>query len=136
MCCCCICCTVSDLILYIVACVVPPVAVLLRSGFFSSDFLLNVLLTLVGFLPGVIHAFIYISITSPLRRETEVVYIRQQGWVNDSNMEGVTGDQTRSSQLYNSVQTPIFTGIQRTYQSSNNNDKQSSFNPPPYTREP
>ncbi|SMN18311.1 similar to Saccharomyces cerevisiae YDL123W SNA4 Protein of unknown function, localized to the vacuolar outer membrane [Maudiozyma saulgeensis] len=75
-----VCCSVSDFILYIVAFFFPPVAVLLRSGFCSKDFLLNILLTLCGFVPGMIHAFYYITVTSPLRRDVEYVYFYQNGW--------------------------------------------------------
>lgn len=82
MCFCCICCTVSDFILYIVAIIFPPIAVALRSGICSSDFLLNVLLTIFGFLPGMIHAFYYITITSPLRRDPELRYYYEQGWAD------------------------------------------------------
>lgn len=35
----------------------PPVAVFMKHGL-GGTFLLNVLLTLIGWLPGVIHAFI------------------------------------------------------------------------------
>lgn len=35
----------------------PPVAVLLKHGL-GGKFLINVLLTLIGWLPGVIHAFL------------------------------------------------------------------------------
>ena len=34
----------------------PPLAVILKHGL-SGKFLINVLLTLVGWLPGVVHAF-------------------------------------------------------------------------------
>lgn len=73
-------CSVSDIILYFIALVFPPVAVLLRSGVCSSDFLLNMLLTLLGFLPGVIHAFYYITITSPLRRSLDYGWYYEQHW--------------------------------------------------------
>ncbi|SCU90018.1 LAME_0E06678g1_1 [Lachancea meyersii CBS 8951] len=79
MCCYCSCCTVSDLILYIVAFFIPPVGVLLRSGCCSSDLLLNILLTMLGVVPGMIHAFYYITVTSPLRR-AESRYYYQSGW--------------------------------------------------------
>ncbi|WP_031429186.1 YqaE/Pmp3 family membrane protein [Flavimarina sp. Hel_I_48] len=35
----------------------PPIAVFMKHGL-GSTFLINVLLTLVGWIPGVIHAFI------------------------------------------------------------------------------
>lgn len=34
----------------------PPVAVLLRNGF-GSAFLFNILFTILGYIPGMIHAF-------------------------------------------------------------------------------
>ncbi|EMR01621.1 YqaE/Pmp3 family membrane protein [Cesiribacter andamanensis] len=38
----------------------PPLAVLLRVGF-GGTFLLNLLLTMLGGIPGMIHAFIVLS---------------------------------------------------------------------------
>jgi uncharacterized membrane protein YqaE (UPF0057 family) len=40
----------------ILSILLPPLAVALKHGL-SGTFLLNVLLTLIGWLPGVIHAF-------------------------------------------------------------------------------
>lgn len=93
MCCCCLC-SVSDFLLYIIALIFPPVAVLLRSGFASVDLLLNVCLTLLGFFPGLIHAFYYITMTSPIRGS---VQIYEQRW---SDMERDGSQQTR---VYNSI---------------------------------
>ena len=42
----------------------PPISVLLRYGL-SGKFWLNILLTLVGWLPGVIHAFVVLSNKEP-----------------------------------------------------------------------
>lgn len=44
----------------ILAIILPPVPVVLRFGL-SGKFWLNVLLTLIGWLPGVIHAFYVLS---------------------------------------------------------------------------
>lgn len=44
------------LIEIILAIFLPPVAVALSKGL-SSDFWINVLLTILGYIPGVIHAF-------------------------------------------------------------------------------
>ncbi|SCU82250.1 LADA_0C04016g1_1 [Lachancea dasiensis] len=92
MCCYCVCCTVSDLILYVVAFFLPPVGVLLRSGCCSSDLLLNILLTMLGVIPGMIHAFYYITVTSPLRRE-ETRYYYQSGW-EDGHRNGSRGSRS------------------------------------------
>lgn len=138
MCCYCVCCTVSDFILYIVAFFFPPAAVLLRSGPCSSDFLLNVLLTLLGLLPGMLHAFYYITITSPLRN-AEYVYYYQQGWVDSER--NVPSNRPQNSQtpqnrpqqgssarnVYPSVETPLLQGA------APHDNKQSLVeSPPPY----
>lgn len=48
--------TATDLIKMIFAVILPPVGVFLEVGF-KGHFWLNILLTLLGFIPGVIHAF-------------------------------------------------------------------------------
>lgn len=48
----------------ILAILLPPLAVGLKKGI-GSTFLLNVLLTLIGWLPGVIHAFYVLSKRTP-----------------------------------------------------------------------
>lgn len=45
-----------SLLMILVTILLPPLAVLLNRGL-GLQFLLNVLLTLIGWLPGVIHAF-------------------------------------------------------------------------------
>ncbi|GAV53098.1 hypothetical protein ZYGR_0AI03800 [Zygosaccharomyces rouxii] len=84
----CCCFAVSDVILYIVAFFVPPVAVAFRSGCCSQDLLLNILLTILAFIPGMIHAFYYVTITSPTRSENER-YFYQQGWCDRERYAGV-----------------------------------------------
>ncbi|BAO41769.1 protein SNA4 [Kluyveromyces marxianus] len=106
MCLCCVCCTVSDLLLYIVAIIFPPAAVGIRSGLYSSDLLLNALLTLFGFLPGMIHAFYYITVTSPLRLDTESRYYYQQGWT-DAQRFGSPSAVTVVSQQPAPVEAPL-----------------------------
>lgn len=44
----------------VLAIILPPLAVGLRRGL-SGSFWLNVLLTIIGWVPGVIHAFIVLS---------------------------------------------------------------------------
>jgi len=44
-----------DLFKIIIAVVLPPLGVFLQVGF-SGQFFLNILLTLLGYLPGIIHA--------------------------------------------------------------------------------
>ncbi|PSC68270.1 Plasma membrane proteolipid [Micractinium conductrix] len=49
-------CSVRSVALFIVAVLCPPLAVMLVRDELDSYFLLNVLLTLLGWLPGLIHA--------------------------------------------------------------------------------
>ena len=50
----------SDVLLYFLAIFVPPVSVLLKRGF-KADFWINVLLCILAWLPGVIHAWYVIA---------------------------------------------------------------------------
>ncbi len=52
--------TMSDLIKIIVAVILPPLGVLLEVGF-TKHFWINILLTLLGFIPGVVHAVYIIA---------------------------------------------------------------------------
>jgi uncharacterized membrane protein YqaE (UPF0057 family) len=47
--------TLMDLIRIIIAILLPPLGVFLQVGF-AGAFWLNILLTLLGYLPGIIHA--------------------------------------------------------------------------------
>lgn len=87
------CCTVSDFFLYLLAVLLPPAAVIVRSGFASKDFLLSVLLTLFGYVFGVLHALYYVTITSP-RRNEEYRFYYQQGWEDRERNAGLTESDT------------------------------------------
>ncbi len=63
----------TDVLTLLLAFFLPPVAVGLRYGFFSKNFLINLLLTALLFLPGVIHA-VYLSIN---RTKTSVMTISE-----------------------------------------------------------
>ena len=45
----------KDLIRIIIAIVLPPLGVFLQVGF-GKDFWINILLTLLGYIPGLVHA--------------------------------------------------------------------------------
>lgn len=45
-----------DLISILLAIFLPPLAVFLKVGF-TSHFWINVVLTLIGYVPGILHAF-------------------------------------------------------------------------------
>ena len=53
----------NKIILIILAIFLPPVAILLQKGL-GKDFLINLILTLLFFLPGQIHA-LYLLLTDP-----------------------------------------------------------------------
>lgn len=61
--CCCdiLCC---DCILVFIAILFPPLPVCIKRGFCSCDFLINICLCILGWLPGTIHAW-YIIATTP-----------------------------------------------------------------------
>lgn len=67
-----------DLLLMVLAVFLPPVTVWTRKGFFSRDFLLNLLLFLMFFFPAILHAGYVIYETS-----TE----RQSGYESVPNQE-------------------------------------------------
>ncbi|EME49037.1 hypothetical protein DOTSEDRAFT_99066, partial [Dothistroma septosporum NZE10] len=50
----------SDVCLYFLAIFLPPVAVVLKAGC-GADFLINICLSILGWIPGVIHAWYIIS---------------------------------------------------------------------------
>lgn len=130
------CCTVSDIILYVIAFFIPPVAVLLRAGFCSSDFLLNVLLTLLGVVPGMLHAFYFIAVTSPLRRDAEYAYFYQQGWVDHERQAPRRAEnQQPSVQNLPDTQTPLLQG-QPVSHVPHTGGKMEPSAPPPYAELP
>ncbi|KAH7027035.1 putative cation transport-related protein [Linnemannia elongata] len=48
--------TCTDIFKFIFAVIFPPLGVLLERGC-GPDLLINILLTILGFIPGIIHAF-------------------------------------------------------------------------------
>jgi len=56
----------SDVCLYLLAVFLPPLAVFLDTGC-SADFLINILLSILGWIPGVIHAWWIISKHDPAK---------------------------------------------------------------------
>ena len=52
--------TMSDLVKIIIAIFLPPLGVFLEVGF-SKHFWINIILTILGFLPGIIHAVYIIA---------------------------------------------------------------------------
>lgn len=50
----------SDLFLIIIAIILPPLAMLIETGL-GKQFLINLVLTMIGFVPGVVHAVYVIA---------------------------------------------------------------------------
>ncbi|KAG2180960.1 hypothetical protein INT43_008542 [Umbelopsis isabellina] len=48
--------TFSDIFKFVGAVILPPLGVFLERGC-NSDFFINILLTILGWIPGVVHAF-------------------------------------------------------------------------------
>ncbi|KAG9244385.1 hypothetical protein BJ878DRAFT_506603 [Calycina marina] len=51
----------SDLFLGLIAILFPPIAVWVKSGICSADSLINICLCMLGFLPGLLHAWYIIA---------------------------------------------------------------------------
>ncbi len=59
MCCCCLSC--GDFILFIIAIIFPPFPVIVRRGLCSSDLIINVMLCMFGYIPGLLHAWYIVA---------------------------------------------------------------------------
>jgi len=52
-------CTCSDIIKILFAVLLPPLGVLLERGC-GADFIINIFLTILGYIPGIVHALFII----------------------------------------------------------------------------
>ncbi|PQE22982.1 Plasma membrane proteolipid 3 protein [Rutstroemia sp. NJR-2017a BBW] len=59
----------ADVFAYIIAIFLPPVAVFLKTGL-GADFVINICLTILAWIPGVLHAWYVISKNDPARVRT------------------------------------------------------------------
>jgi len=65
----------SDIIKIIIAILLPPLGVFLERGC-GADLLINILLTILGYIPGIIHAlYVYPSFRVEESRLTDCSYI-------------------------------------------------------------
>ncbi|KAF8638236.1 hypothetical protein AX14_010205 [Amanita brunnescens Koide BX004] len=55
----------TNIVLFIIAIFIPPLAVFIKRGI-SADFWINILLWILGWIPGVIHAW-WVVAKSPSR---------------------------------------------------------------------
>ncbi|KAH7039428.1 hypothetical protein B0J12DRAFT_675549 [Macrophomina phaseolina] len=67
--------TSRDIVLYIIAIFLPPVAVAAKRGC-SGQVLINIFLDLMGWVPGILHAW-YIIATTPDRRKYRGSYYHE-----------------------------------------------------------
>lgn len=76
MCFCCNTC-LSDLCLIILSILFPPLPVWIRRGICSGDSLINILLCILGYFPGLIHAWYIIAKYPPYSgtHESQVYYV-------------------------------------------------------------
>lgn len=56
----------KDWLLVLIGFFIPPIPVLIKRGFFSADFWINILLCILGFIPGLLHSY-YIILLYPYR---------------------------------------------------------------------
>ncbi|EEQ41173.1 hypothetical protein CLUG_05301 [Clavispora lusitaniae ATCC 42720] len=84
MCCCC-CECMSDIFLVVLSVLFPPLPVWIRRGICSADSFINILLCILGYLPGLIHSWYIIAKYPPytLNQESRVYYVYQ----NSSDLE-------------------------------------------------
>jgi len=52
---------VADIFLALIAVIFPPIAVWIKRGVFSVDSLINILLLILGYIPGILHAWYIIA---------------------------------------------------------------------------
>jgi uncharacterized membrane protein YqaE (UPF0057 family) len=78
----------SDVLIVILAILLPPVAVVIRRGC-GADLVINILLCLLGHIPGIIHALFIVLHDRERRRRTPVPYVQQ------TNEQAMYGAQTQ-----------------------------------------
>lgn len=76
--CCCEC--LSDICLIVVSVFFPPLPVWIRRGLCTCDSLINILLCMLGYFPGLIHSWYIIAKYPPyaIRHESKVYYVYQR----------------------------------------------------------
>ncbi|KAK8187440.1 uncharacterized protein BKA78DRAFT_355616 [Phyllosticta capitalensis] len=90
---------ISAILLIIITIFIPPIGVLMIAGC-GADFCINVLLTLLGYLPGHIHAF-YIEYVYYKRREDA-----RKGLYDPHPASGVYSDRVQRGGLSVQAQPP------------------------------
>lgn len=96
--------SVGDVILLVMAAILPPLPVAIKRGVCSGAFFLNLLLSILAFIPGMIHAW-YIILKYPEHVHTAACQTGQQ---RDLERNATTG--TFPGQVYRPVAAPRVQG--------------------------
>ena len=101
----------GDAILCVVAVILPPLPVAVKRGVCSCDFLINVLLCLIGFLPGLIHAWWIVLTWSEERQRFE--YLQRRRDREEAFVYGAAGQHVHGGPVRQGVQgsTGTFPGV-------------------------
>lgn len=67
----------SDICLIILSVLFPPLPVWIRRGLCSCDSLINILLCILGYFPGLIHSWYIIAKYPPYSYDVKAVYIQR-----------------------------------------------------------
>ncbi|MDI1486447.1 MAG: hypothetical protein OHK93_005675 [Ramalina farinacea] len=69
----------SDILLALLAILFPPIAVWIKSGICTADSLINILLCMLGYIPGLLHAWYIISLYPEPDHEYEYIGDAESG---------------------------------------------------------
>ncbi|CDK26554.1 unnamed protein product [Kuraishia capsulata CBS 1993] len=98
----------TDVLLYVIAFFVPPFPVLVRKGFWTSEFLLCLILSLIFHLPGIAYSCYIVFDTSVLTGSPQGIASRfrhiNQGY---QNLDAENGNQVPESLEYTNYETRI-----------------------------
>jgi len=84
----------SDLFLGLIAILFPPIAVWVKTGICSADSLINICLCMLGFIPGLLHAW-YIIAKFPENDYDSIPQDAESGRVTYVIVQGPNGGQQR-----------------------------------------
>lgn len=124
MCCCCC----SDCCLVLLALLFPPLPVWIKRGFCSTDSFINIILTILGYIPGLIHSF-YIISKYPLPPNGIVIIDEECGEVIHRDRDGVRVVRVHPHHHH---EQPVFSQGSSSANTSNNRNY-GAIEPPAYT---
>ncbi|CAH2350821.1 protein Sna4p [[Candida] railenensis] len=97
------CLCLSDLCLVLISVFFPPLPVWIRRGICTCDSLINILLCLLGYIPGLIHSWYIIAKYPPysIRSESKIYYVYR----DSSDLEAGRGSRHNNSNNNNNNNT-------------------------------